>query len=193
ADVVTTTSHKTLRGPRGGIIMCREELASKIDKAIFPGTQGGPLMHCIAAKAVCLQEALQPSFRTYQQQIVNNARALAQVLSDGGLRLVSGGTDNHLMLVDLTAKGRTGLEVEQLLDRANITVNKNAIPNDKLSPTVTSGLRIGTPAVTSRGLTEADMTAVGRCIVRIIDEGEAAVDAVREDVLALCRNYPLYS
>ena len=193
ADVVTTTTHKTLRGPRGGMILCRAELAKQIDKAIFPGTQGGPLMHCIAAKAVCLQEALQPSFRTYQQQIVNNARALAQVLSDGGLRLVSGGTDNHLMLVDLTAKGRTGLEVEQLLDRANITVNKNAIPNDKLSPTVTSGLRIGTPAVTSRGLTEADMTAVGRCIVRIIDEGEAAVDAVREDVLALCRNYPLYS
>ena len=193
ADVVTTTTHKTLRGPRGGMILCRAELAKQIDKAIFPGTQGGPLMHCIAAKAVCLQEALQPSFRTYQQQIVNNARALAQVLSDGGLRLVSGGTDNHLMLVDLTAKGRTGLEVEQLLDRANITVNKNAIPNDKLSPTVTSGLRIGTPAVTSRGLTEANMTAVGRCIVRIIDEGEAAVDAVREDVLALCRNYPLYS
>ena len=192
ADVVTTSTHKTLRGPRGGMILCREELAKKIDKAIFPGTQGGPLMHCIAAKAVCLQEALQPEFRLYQQQIVKNAAALAAVLTAAGLRLVSGGTDNHLMLVDLTAQGRTGLEVERLLDQANITVNKNTIPNDPLSPFVTSGLRIGTPAVTSRGLTEADMAEVGDCIVQVVRDGEAAVANVKERVLALCRNYPLY-
>ncbi len=192
ADVVTTTTHKTLRGPRGGLILCREALAKDIDKGIFPGTQGGPLMHTIAAKAVCLQEALQPSFKAYQQQICNNAQALGHALTDAGVRLVSGGTDNHLMLVDLTPKGRTGKEVEKLLDLAHITVNKNTIPFETLSPFVTSGVRIGTPAVTSRGMKEADMLEIGNCIAKVIDGGEAAVPEVKQDVLALCKRFPLY-
>ncbi len=192
ADVVTTTTHKTLRGPRGGMILCKEALAKQIDKAIFPGTQGGPLMHTIAAKAVCLQEALQPEFKAYQQQVVKNAGALAKGLMARGVKLVSGGTDNHLMLVDLGAEGRTGKEVEALLDAANITANKNTVPGETRSPFVTSGIRLGTPAVTSRGLKEADMELVAGYIARIISEGEAAVQGVKEGVLALTEKYPLY-
>ena len=192
ADVVTTTTHKTLRGPRGGMILCKEALAKQIDKAIFPGTQGGPLMHTIAAKAVCLQEALQPEFKAYQQQVVKNAGALAKGLMARGVKLVSGGTDNHLMLVDLGAEGRTGKEVEALLDAANITANKNTVPGETRSPFVTSGIRLGTPAVTSRGLKEADMDLVAGYIARIIAEGEAAVQKVKEGVLTLTEKYPLY-
>ena len=192
ADVVTTTTHKTLRGPRGGMILCKEALAKQIDKAIFPGTQGGPLMHPIAAKAVCLQEALQPEFKVYQQQVVKNAGTLASGLMAHGVKLVSGGTDNHLMLVDLGAEGRTGKEVEALLDAANITANKNTVPGETRSPFVTSGIRLGTPAVTSRGLKEADMELVAGYIARIIAEGEAAVQEVKEGVLTLTEKYPLY-
>ena len=185
ADVVTTTTHKTLRGPRGGLILCREELAKQIDK-------GGPLMHTIAAKAVCFKEALSPEFKEYQKQVVKNAAVLAETLQGEGIRIVSGGTDNHLMLVDLTGTGRTGKEVEQLLDMANITVNKNTIPKETLSPFVTSGIRIGTPAVTSRGLVEEDMVTVGKLIARIVKEGEAAVEAVKAEVIALTNKHPLY-
>ena len=192
ADVVTTTTHKTLRGPRGGMILCKEALAKQIDKAIFPGTQGGPLMHTIAAKAVCLQEALQPEFKVYQQQVVKNAGTLASGLMAHGVKLVSGGTDNHLMLVDLGAEGRTGKEVEALLDAANITANKNTVPGETRSPFVTSGIRLGTPAVTSRGLKEADMELVAGYIARIIAEGEAAVQEVKEGVLTLTEKDPLY-
>ncbi len=192
ADVVTSTTHKTLRGPRGGLILCREQFAKDIDRGIFPGTQGGPLMHTIAAKAVCFQEALQPSFKAYQQQVIDNAQALGKALTASGVRLVSGGTDNHLMLVDLTPKGRTGKEVATLLDMAHITVNKNTIPFETQSPFVTSGVRIGTPAVTSRGLKQADMQKIGSFIARIIDGGEEAVPAVTEEVQALCKRFPLY-
>ncbi len=164
ADVVTTTTHKTLRGPRGGMILCKEELAKAINKAIFPGTQGGPLMHIIAAKAVCLGEALKPEFKVYQQQILNNAQALAKELTERGFNLVSGGTDNHLMLLDLRSFNITGKELEKRLDEVYITVNKNAIPNDPQSPFITSGVRIGTPAVTSRGLVESDMEKIGELI-----------------------------
>ncbi len=192
ADVVTSTTHKTLRGPRGGLILCREALAKDIDKAIFPGTQGGPLMHTIAAKAICFHEALQPSFKAYQQQTVKNAKALGETLSAAGVRLVSGGTDNHMMLVDLTPKSRTGKEVEKLLDLAHITVNKNTIPFETLSPFVTSGVRIGTPAVTSRGMKEADMKVIGGLVASIIDGGESAVDTVRQQVVTLTQKFPLY-
>ncbi|MDO4739610.1 MAG: serine hydroxymethyltransferase [Eubacteriales bacterium] len=192
ADVVTTTTHKTLRGPRGGLILCKEKYAKAIDKAIFPGTQGGPLMHTIAAKAVCFGEALQPEFKEYQRRIVRNAKALAHGLTERGLRLVSGGTDNHLMLVDLTATGRTGKAVEELLDRANITCNKNTIPNEKRSPFVTSGVRLGTPAVTSRGMNEADMDLIARFIAEVAFQGEEALDGVRGRVLELLARYPLY-
>ena len=192
ADVVTTTTHKTLRGPRGGMILCKEAFAKQIDKAIFPGTQGGPLMHTIAAKAVCLQEALRPEFKAYQQQVVKNAETLANGLTQRSVKLVSGGTDNHLILVDLGAEGRTGKEVEALLDAANITANKNTVPGETRSPFVTSGIRLGTPAVTSRGLKEADMELVSGYIARIISEGEAAVQEVKEGVLALTKKYPLY-
>ncbi|MBQ3223958.1 MAG: serine hydroxymethyltransferase [Clostridia bacterium] len=192
ADIVTTTTHKTLRGPRGGLILCKEKYAKAIDKAIFPGTQGGPLMHVIAAKAVCFGEALQPQFKAYQHQIVLNAKALAEGLMRRGLRLVSGGTDNHLMLVDLTSTGRTGKEVEQLLDAANITCNKNTIPNEKRSPFVTSGVRLGTPAVTTRGMVEADMDEIAGMIAEVAFAGEAAVEDVRERVLSLLTKYPLY-
>ncbi len=192
ADVVTTTTHKTLRGPRGGLILCKEAYAKQIDKAIFPGMQGGPLMHTIAAKAVCLHEALQPAFKAYQQQVVKNAAALASGLMARGVKLVSGGTDNHLMLVDLGAEGRTGKEVEALLDAANITANKNTVPGETRSPFVTSGIRLGTPAVTSRGLVDADMATVADFLARIINEGEPAVAEVKEGVLALTRKYPLY-
>ena len=192
ADVVTTTTHKTLRGPRGAIILCKEDLKKKINSAVFPGTQGGPLMHIIAAKAVCFGEALQPEFKAYQQQIVRNAAALADALQSRGVRLVSGGTDNHLMLADVYCRGKTGAEVQELLDRANITANKNTIPFDTLSMRQTSGMRFGSPAVTTRGLREEEMRQIGAMIARLIDEGEAAVPAVKEQVIELCRRFPLY-
>jgi glycine hydroxymethyltransferase len=192
ADVVTTTTHKTLRGPRGGMILCKEEHAKSIDKAIFPGTQGGPLMHTIAAKAVCFKEALSPDFKAYQQRVVENAATLADSFKNEGIRLVSGGTDNHLMLVDLTSSGRTGKEVEALLDRANITVNKNTIPFETRSPFITSGIRIGTPAVTTRGCGREDMKQIGKLITTIVNEGEDAVEKVREQVKEICGRYPLY-
>ncbi len=192
ADFDTTTTHKTLRGPRGGMILCKEQYAKAIDKAIFPGTQGGPLMHVIAAKAVCFKEALSDEFTQYQKRIIANAAALAKSLSGNGVRLVSGGTDNHLMLVDLTNKGITGKDLEAMLGRANITVNKNAIPFDTQSPFITSGIRLGTPAVTSRGMDEADMNEIGSLISGIIDGGEAAVESIKQRVLALCARRPLY-
>ncbi len=192
ADVVTSTTHKTLRGPRGGLILCTEELAKKVDSAIFPGTQGGPLMHIIAAKAVCFKEAMEPKFQMDQIQVVRNAKAMAQTLLDGGVRLVSGGTDNHLMLMDVNSRGRTGREVQELLDRANITANKNAIPFDTLPVKETSGVRLGTPASTARGMKEDDMVAVANGILRLINEGEAAVPEVRSMVLDLCERFPLY-
>lgn len=192
ADIVTCTTHKTLRGPRGAIILCKEELGKKIDSAVFPGTQGGPLMHVIAGKAVCFGEALQPEFRAYQQQVVANAKVLAECLQQGGVRLVSGGTDNHLMLADVFSRGRTGAEMQELLDRAHITANKNTIPFETQSVRTTSGMRFGTPAVTTRGMKEAQMRAIGAMICRLIDEGDAAVPAVRDEVIALCEQFPLY-
>ena len=193
ADVVTTTTHKTLRGPRGGLILTNdEELALKINKAIFPGIQGGPLMHTIAAKAVCFGEALKPEFKTYQQQVAKNAQALAEQLVKEGLKLVSGGTDNHLMLVDLTETGVTGKEAEKMLDEVGITVNKNAIPFDTKSPFVTSGIRIGTPATTSRGFVEEDMVEVGKLIGMTIRDFEANSEEIKARVAALCQKHPLY-
>ena len=192
ADFVTTTTHKTLRGPRGGLILCKEEHAKAIDKAIFPGIQGGPLMHIIAAKAVCFKEALSDEFKEYQKQIVKNADALAKAFIKEGLKLVSGGTDNHLMLVDLTDTGKTGKEVEALLDEVNITCNKNAIPFDTKSPFITSGIRIGTPAVTSRGMKEEDMEVIAHLIAMTIFDFENKADEVRAGVKALCEKYPLY-
>ena len=193
ADFVTTTTHKTLRGPRGGMILCREQYAKAIDKAIFPGTQGGPLEHVIAGKAVCFKEALTDEFKAYQHQIVLNAKAMAEEFTREGIRLVSGGTDNHLMLLDLTGTGVTGKALEALLGQANITVNKNTIPKETLSPFITSGVRIGTPAVTTRGMKEPEMVAIARLIARIIREGEAAVPQVKGEVLALCARFPLYA
>lgn len=193
AHVVTTTTHKTLRGPRGGLILTNdEEIATKINKAIFPGTQGGPLMHIIAAKAVALKEAMSDEFRTYQKQVCANAQALAKALLARGIDLVSGGTDNHLMLVDLTAKGKTGKEIEHLLDEAHITANKNAIPFDTQKPFVTSGIRLGTPAVTSRGMKEEDMDVIAECIADLVDNGEVAVERCSAKVAELCRKYPIY-
>ena len=192
AHVVTTTTHKTLRGPRGALILCKDELKKKIDSAVFPGTQGGPLMHIIAAKAVCFGEALKPEFKAYQHQTVLNAAALANALSERGLRLVSGGTDNHLMLVDVMSKGRTGMEVQELLDMANITANKNTIPFDTQSVKLTSGMRFGTPAVTTRGMKEAEMSQIAQMIAQLIDEGESAVTQVKEQTIELCRAFPLY-
>ena len=192
ADVVTTTTHKTLRGPRGGMILCKEELAKKIDSAIFPGSQGGPLMHIIAAKAVALGEALKPEFKDYQGRIVKNAQALAASLTASGFDLVSGGTDNHLMLVDLRKAGITGKELEKRLDKVHITVNKNAIPNDPEKPFVTSGIRVGTPAVTTRGMGEADMKVIGQLIWETATDFDAKADAIRETVAGLCGKYPLY-
>ncbi len=192
AHVVTTTTHKTLRGPRGALILCTDELKKKIDSAIFPGTQGGPLMHTIAAKAICFREAMQPAFREYQQQVVKNAAALADTLQAEGMRLVSGGTDNHLMLADVSGLGRTGAEMQTLLDEANITANKNTIPFETLSVRETSGVRFGTPATTTRGMKEPEMARIGRMIGRLTREGEAAVPAVKEETLALCREFPLY-
>ena len=192
ADVVTTTTHKTLRGPRGGMILCREELAKKIDKAIFPGIQGGPLLHIIAAKAVCFGEALKPEFRAYQEQIVKNAKILAETLVAEGFDLVSGGTDNHLMLVDLRKFGVTGKEMEHRLDEVHITVNKNAIPNDPQSPFITSGIRVGTPAATTRGLKEDDMVTVGKLIKLAAADFENSADHIRAEVAKICEKYPLY-
>ena len=192
ADVVTTTTHKTLRGPRGGLILCREELAKAIDKAIFPGTQGGPLMHIIASKAVCFGEALKPEFKEYQAQIAKNAKVLAETLLSEGFDLVSGGTDNHLMLLDLRPFGITGKELERRLDECYITVNKNAIPNDPEKPFVTSGVRIGTPAVTSRGLKEEDMVVLGKLIKLCATEFEEKADYIRAEVTKICEKYPIY-
>ncbi len=192
ADVVTSTTHKTLRGPRGGIILCKEELAQKINKAIFPGMQGGPLEHIIAAKAVCFGEALKPEFKEYQKKVVENAAALAKALVARGFDLVSGGTDNHLMLVDLRKMNVTGKELEKRLDEVYITVNKNAIPNDPQSPFVTSGIRIGTPAVTTRGMNTEDMETIAECIYLACTDFEAQADAIRAKVTELCKKYPLY-
>ena len=191
ADFVTTTTHKTLRGPRGGLIMCKEEYAKQIDKAIFPGIQGGPLMHVIAAKAVCFHEALQPEFKEYQKQIVANAKALADGLQNQGFRLVSGGTDNHLMLIDVKSKGITGKDAEKMLDDANVTVNKNTIPFETESPFITSGIRVGTPAVTSRGMKEAEMGEIAAIFETVLlkkDEEKA-----KEMVKALTDRFPLYA
>ena len=193
ADFVTTTTHKTLRGPRGGMILCKEEYAKAIDKGIFPGTQGGPLEHVIAAKAVCFCEALTDEFKAYQHQIILNAKAMEKTFNENGVRMVSGGTDNHLMLLDFTGTEMTGKMMESLLEDANITVNKNTVPNETRSPFVTSGIRVGTPAATSRGLKEAEMKQVANWITRVLREGEAAVPAVKKEVEALMANYPLYA
>lgn len=192
ADVVTTTTHKTLRGPRGGMILSKEEFGPAINKAIFPGTQGGPLMHTIAAKAVCFGEALKPEFKVYQQTILNNAKALASGLISRGVDLVSGGTDNHLMLVDLRSLGVTGKELEHRLDEVYITANKNAIPNDPEKPFVTSGLRLGTAAATTRGLQAEDMDTIADCIKLAATDFEAKADEIRARVTAICEKYPLY-
>ena len=192
ADVVTTTTHKTLRGPRGGMILCKEKYAKAIDKAVFPGTQGGPLMHIIAAKAVAFGEALEPGFKTYQRRIINNAKALANGLTARGLRLVSGGTDNHLMLLKLTGTGVTGKELESRLDKVHITANKNTIPYDPESPFITSGLRLGTPAVTSRGFTETEMDVIADYIYKTITNFDATEETIRKGALELCASHPIY-
>ena len=193
ADFVTTTTHKTLRGPRGGVIMCKEQYGKAIDKAVFPGIQGGPLMHIIAAKAVAFKEALDPSFKEYQKQIIANAKAMADEFEKLGVNMVSGGTDNHLILLDLTSKGITGKELEKMLDEVHITVNKNAIPFDTQKPFVTSGIRLGTPAVTSRGMKEEDARVIARLIAKIIDEKEDAFEYVAKQVKILCEAHPLYA
>lgn len=192
ADIVTCTTHKTLRGPRGALILCKDELKKKINSGVFPGTQGGPLMHVIAGKAVCFKEAMSDDFKQYQTQVVKNAAVLADTLRTGGIRLVSGGTDNHLMLADTMTLGRTGMEVQELLDKAHITANKNAIPFDTQPVKLTSGMRFGTPAVTTRGMKEAEMKEIGGMIVRLISEGESAVNDVKQQVIALCERFPLY-
>ena len=194
SDFVTTTTHKTLRGPRGGMVLCRSQYAKDLDRSLFPGVQGGPLMHIIAAKAVCFKEAMEPAFVDYQKQIVANAKRLAAGLQAAGFRLVSGGTDNHLMLVDVFSKGLTGKVAEAALGKAGITVNKNAIPFDQNPPMVASGVRIGTPAVTSRGMREAEMDLIAEFIATVLaapeDDGVAA--AVRDRIEVLCRKFPLY-
>lgn len=192
ADVVTSTTHKTLRGPRGAIILCKDELKKKINSAVFPGTQGGPLMHIIAGKAVCFKEAMSDEFKAYQTQVVKNAAVLADTLSKGGIRLVSGGTDNHLILADTMSLGRTGMEVQELLDAAHITANKNSIPFDTQSVKLTSGMRFGTPAVTTRGMGENEMVEIGSMIVKLINEGDTAVEDVKARVIELCDRFPLY-
>ncbi|HUU75977.1 MAG TPA: serine hydroxymethyltransferase [Methanoregulaceae archaeon] len=193
-NFTTTTTHKTLRGPRGGAIMCDSEYAAKVDKAVFPGMQGGPLMHTITAKAVCFKEALRPSFKEYNRQIVKNARAMAEVFMDADLRVVSGGTDNHLILLDLTSLGITGLEAENVLGEANITVNKNTIPNESRSPFVTSGLRVGTPAVTTRGMKEEEMRIIGEYISTILKDihNDSMVKKIKEEVREMATKFPLY-
>lgn len=193
AHVITSTTHKTLRGPRGGLILCDdEEIAKKINKAIFPGSQGGPLMHIIAAKAVAFKEALSPDFKTYQEQILKNAKAMAERLMKRGLRLVSGGTDNHMMLVNLVGSGVNGKQLETWLDEAHITVNKNSVPNEPLSPMITSGIRVGTPAVTTRGMKEDDMNEIADMIADIVQNGEGAIENVKARAIALCDKYPIY-
>ncbi len=192
ADVVTSTTHKTLRGPRGAIILCKDELKKKINSAVFPGTQGGPLMHIIAGKAVCFKEAMSDEFKAYQTQVVKNAAVLADTLTKGGIRLVSGGTDNHLILADTMSLGRTGMEVQELLDAAHITANKNSIPFDTQSVKLTSGMRFGTPAATTRGMGENEMVEIGSMIVKLINEGDAAVEDVKARVIELCDKFPLY-
>ncbi len=195
AELVTTTTHKTLRGPRGGMVLCRKEFSAVIDKTVFPGMQGGPLMHVIAAKAVALKEAATDDFKVYQGQVMKNAKALATALQSHGFRLVSGGTDTHLILVDLTSQGITGKQAEEALDRCGITVNKNAIPFDKQSPFITSGIRLGTPALTTRGMKEPEMEVVGQMIGRVLMgiDDESACDLVRRRTLELCRDFPLYA
>ncbi len=193
ADVVTTTTHKTLRGPRGGLILCREKYAKQIDKGVFPGIQGGPLMHVIAAKAICLKEAMTPEFQAYAAQVCENAQALAQGLQAAGVRLVSGGTDNHLVLIDLGPEGPTGKDVEKLLDAAHITTNKNTVPKETRGPFVTSGIRLGTAAATTRGLEPADFRRLADCIARVIKEGEGAIPQVQAAVKTITDRYPLYA
>lgn len=193
ADVVTTTTHKTLRGPRGGLILCKEEHAKKINSAVFPGMQGGPLMHVIAGKAVCLKEALDPSFKEYQTQVVKNAAAMANRFVENGFKVISGGTDNHLMLVDVTPFGVNGRDVQNLLDEANITLNKNTIPNETLSPALTSGVRIGTPAVTTRGMKEEQCIYIADLITELIKGGEDKVKEIQAKVIELCDKFPLYA
>ncbi len=192
ADIVTTTTHKTLRGPRGGMILCKEEYAKAIDKAIFPGTQGGPLEHIIAAKAVCFGEALKPEFKEYQKQVVKNAKALEKKLLEEGINLVSGGTDNHLLLLDLRSNGITGKELEHRLDEVHITANKNAIPNDPEKPFVTSGIRLGSPAVTTRGFKEPEMEKIAVWIKEVITDFEGNKERITKEVLELCEKFPLY-
>jgi glycine hydroxymethyltransferase len=194
-EFVTTTTHKTLRGPRGGLILCREAWAKELDKALFPGVQGGPLMHVIAAKAVALKEAFTPDWKAYQRQIVQNAASLAKSLQGEGWRLVSGGTDNHLMLVDVFAKGITGKVAEKALDKAGITVNKNTIPFDTNSPMVASGIRIGTPALTTRGMKEPEMETIGKLVSRALHarDNETELAEVKRDVRKLCDRFPLYA
>jgi glycine hydroxymethyltransferase len=192
ADFVTTTTHKTLRGPRGGMILCKEEYAKAIDKAIFPGTQGGPLMHVIAAKAVCFHEALQPEFKTYQQQIVKNAKALENAFRANGIKMVSDGTDNHLILIDLSDTEMTGKDMETLLSLCRITTNKNTVPGEKRKPTITSGIRVGTPAVTTRGMVESDMVKIAGFIARVLAGGEAACAGVEADVKEMMKSFSLY-
>jgi glycine hydroxymethyltransferase len=194
SDFVTTTTHKTLRGPRGGLVLCREQYAKDLDRTVFPGVQGGPLMHVIAAKAVCLHEASEPAFAAYQKQIVANAKTLAGVLTASGFRLVSGGTDNHLMLVDVFSKGITGKVAEAALGKAGITVNKNAIPFDRNPPMVASGIRIGTPAITTRGMRESEMDVVGELIARALQtpDDDRSLSMIRAEVESLCRKFPLY-
>ena len=193
ADIVTSTTHKTLRGPRGGIILCKEEYAKKIDSAVFPGMQSGPLMHIIAAKAICFKEALAPEFKEYQKQVIANAKAMAERFIENGFNIISGGTDNHLMLVDVTNFGVNGKEVQNLLDSANITLNKNTIPNEKLSPMLTSGVRIGTPSITTRGMKEEQCVYIADLVTELIKGGEDKVETVRDKVIALCEQFPLYS
>ena len=192
ADFVTTTTHKTLRGPRGGLILCKNEYAKVIDKAIFPGTQGGPLMHVIAAKAVCFGEALKPEFKTYQEQVIKNAQTLAEELKNLGFNLVSGGTDNHLILIDLRNKNITGKELEKRLDEVGITVNKNAVPFDTEKPTITSGIRIGTPAVTTRGFKEEEMKQIANLIKMTVNDYETKKEEIQKQVKLICEKYKLY-
>lgn len=193
AHVITSTTHKTLRGPRGGLIMCDdEEIAKRINKAVFPGSQGGPLMHIIAAKAVAFKEALSPEFKEYQIQIVKNAKAMANRLMERGIKLVSGGTDNHMMLVNLTGSGVNGKQLETWLDEAHITVNKNSVPNEPLPPSLTSGIRVGTPAVTTRGMKEDDMVKIADMIADIVEGREEAIEDVKARAIALCDEYPIY-
>lgn len=193
ADVVSTTTHKTLRGPRGGLILCKEEYAKKVNSAVFPGNQGGPLMHIIAAKAVCFKEALDPSFKEYQTQVLKNAKVMAERFVENGFKVISGGTDNHLMLVDVTPFGVNGRDVQNLLDKANITLNKNTIPNEQLSPQLASGVRIGTPAITTRGMKEDECIYIADLITELIKGGEDKIDEIQTKVIELCDKFPLYA